>query len=87
MNLLYEDLARAQLRERLDRAHALRRARHLARSRRLAKRAERAERAERAAELHRARAIAVADGGLVVGSGKGGGAPSTPRSRTPYRRP
>jgi hypothetical protein len=42
MNLIHEDLARAQLSERLGEAHELRRGHQLARARRLSRRAERA---------------------------------------------
>ncbi len=54
MNLMYEDLARAHSRERLDKARAERRGRHLARAQRLARQAERAA---HAAKLHLARAL------------------------------
>jgi len=54
MNLLYEDLARAQSRERLQQAQQARQGRHLARALRLARRAERAA---YAAKLHLARAF------------------------------
>jgi hypothetical protein len=54
MNLMYEDLARAHSRERLDMARAERRGRHLARAQRLARQAERAA---YAAKLHLARAL------------------------------
>lgn len=53
MNLMHEDLAREQIRERLDRARAERRGRHLALAQ---KHARQAERAARAARLHLARA-------------------------------
>ena len=52
MNLLYEDLARAHSRERLDKARAERRSLHMARAQRLARQAERAA---HAAERHLAR--------------------------------
>jgi hypothetical protein len=54
MNLLYEDLARAHSRERLEQARAERLGRHLARAQRLARQAERAA---QAAKLHLARAL------------------------------
>jgi hypothetical protein len=54
MNLMYEDLARAHSRERLDKARAERRSLHLARAQRLARQAERAA---HAAKLHLARAL------------------------------
>ncbi|HYJ69923.1 MAG TPA: hypothetical protein VEX15_19895 [Nocardioidaceae bacterium] len=54
MNLMYEELARAHSRERLDNARAERRSLHLARARRLARRAERSA---QAAKLHLARAL------------------------------
>jgi hypothetical protein len=54
MNLMYEELARAHSRERLDQARADRRGRHLARAQRLARQAEQAA---RAAKLHLARAL------------------------------
>jgi len=54
MNLLYEDLARAHSRERLQQAHETRQGHHLARALRLARRAERAA---YAAKLHLARAF------------------------------
>ena len=51
MNLMYEDLARAQMSERLGEAQKLRRGRELAMAARLARKAERASRrAERAAQ-------------------------------------
>jgi hypothetical protein len=42
MNLMYEDLARAQMAARLGEARTLRRARHAATAHRLSRRAERA---------------------------------------------
>jgi hypothetical protein len=42
MNLMYEDLARAQMAERLGEAQATRRSRQLVRARRMSRRAERA---------------------------------------------
>ncbi len=42
MNLMYEDLARAQMSERLGEARELRRGNHLVRARRLSRKAERA---------------------------------------------
>jgi hypothetical protein len=54
MNLMYEELARAHSRERLNQARAERRGRHLARAQRLARQAERAA---HAAKLHLARAL------------------------------
>jgi hypothetical protein len=54
MNLMYEELARAHSRERLDQARAERRGHHLARAQRLARQAERAA---HAAKLHLARAL------------------------------
>lgn len=54
MNFSYEDLARAQIRERIDRADAERRGRHLAQARR---RARKADRVVQAARLHRAHAV------------------------------
>jgi hypothetical protein len=42
MNLMYEDLARAQMSERLGEAHELQRGHNLARARRLSRKAERA---------------------------------------------
>ena len=54
MNLLHENLARAQCQERLEQAREARRGYHLARSKRLARRAERAA---YAVKLHLARAI------------------------------
>ena len=53
MNLMQEDLARAHIRERLDRARAERRGRHLARAQKLARKAEQTA---HAAKLHLARA-------------------------------
>jgi hypothetical protein len=53
MNLMQEDVARAYIRERLDRARAERRGRHLALARKLARKAEQAA---HAATLHLARA-------------------------------
>jgi hypothetical protein len=57
MNLLYEDLARAHSRERLEHAAAERRGRHLARAQRLARQADRAVRKAQAAKLRLARAL------------------------------
>ena len=57
MNLLYEDLARAHSRERLEQARAHRRSRHMARAERLARQAERAARKAHAAKLRLARAL------------------------------
>jgi hypothetical protein len=54
MNLMYEELARAQSRERLQQAREARLAKHLVRSRRLARRAERTA---YAVKLHLARAL------------------------------
>ena len=54
MNLLHENLARAQCQERLEQAREARRGYQLARSRRLARRAERAA---YAVKLQLARAI------------------------------
>ncbi len=42
MNLMHEDLARAQMSERLGEAHELQRGHNLARARRLSRKAERA---------------------------------------------
>jgi len=42
MNLMYENLARAQMSERLGEAHEMRRGHHLVRARRLSRKAERA---------------------------------------------
>ncbi len=42
MNLMYEDLARAQMSERLGEAHAQRRGHQLARAQRLSRRADKA---------------------------------------------
>ncbi len=49
MNLMYEDLARAQMSARLGEAHARRRGHALVMSRRLSRRAERASREARLA--------------------------------------
>lgn len=54
MNTMYEDLARAQYRERLEQARTERRAYQLLRAQRLARRAEKAA---HQARLHLARAI------------------------------
>ena len=54
MNLMYEDLARAHSRERLERARHARQADHLHRHQRLARRAERAA---NAVKLHLARSF------------------------------
>ena len=54
MNLMYEDLARAHSRERLEQARHARRADHLNRHARLARRAERAA---NAVKLHLARSL------------------------------
>lgn len=54
MNLMYEDLARAHSRERLEQARHARQADHLYRHQRLARRAERAA---NAVKLHLARSL------------------------------
>jgi hypothetical protein len=54
MNLMYEELARAQCRERLQQAQEARRGYHLARAQRLTRRAQRVA---RAARLHLVRVV------------------------------
>ena len=49
MNLMYEDLARAQMSQRLSEAHSQRRGNRIAAARRLSRRAERAAQAARLA--------------------------------------
>jgi hypothetical protein len=49
MNLMYEDLARAQMSQRLAEAHSQRRGQRIAAARRLSRRAERAAQAARLA--------------------------------------
>ena len=49
MNLMYEDLARAQMSQRLAEAHSQRRGQRIATARRLSRRAERAGQAARLA--------------------------------------
>ncbi len=49
MNLMYEDLARAQMSRRLEEAHSRRRGHHVVTARRLSRRAEQAARRARLA--------------------------------------